>query len=257
MNPVSKWHIFKEEINLIDFACANGYAINKKKSTKHAACLAKGNEDRIIVSRKNGVWVYFSVYDTSDNGTIIDFVQNKLQKSYTAIFEMLENWKGASVTSHYQMPETPVYNQKRIQNIFEKCNSVEHHSYLKQRGIDKKLIVSERFENTIYRDNFNNVVFPQYKDEKIAALELKNKDIHVFVKGSEKTVWQSNRFKTDTHLYIAETPIDALSYQALFSIQNAFYIAISGSPSKSQLDYILDVMKDFQKVILFTIFYFV
>ena len=97
---------------------------------------------------------------------------------------------------------------------------------------------------------FNNVVFPQYKDEKITALELKNKDIHVFVKGSEKTVWQSNRFETDTHLYIAETAIDALSHQALFSIQNAFYIATSGSPSKSQLNHILKIIADFEQTVL-------
>jgi hypothetical protein len=247
--PVSKWQFFKQEINLIDFACANGYVINKKKSTRHSVCLAKGNEDKIIVSRKNGIWVYFSVYDSTDNGTIIDFVQNKLQKSYMAIFEMLENWQGTSSSKSYAVPETPVYNQNRVQKLFENCKPIEQHLYLSKRGIDKELLVSERFANTIYSDNFNNVVFPQYKDEAVSALELKNKQLHVFAKGSEKTVWQSNRFKTDTHLYIAETPIDALSYQALFSLSNAFYIATSGSPSKSQLDYIRNIIPDFEQTV--------
>ena len=242
------WQSFKRNINLIDFAKSEGYEVEKKKSTIHSVCLSHRNGDKIIVSKKNGIWVYFSVFDDSDNGTIIDFIQHKIQKSYTEIFNFLRNWKGFSGKNNYELEDTPPHDQIRIQRVFHKCILLRNHEYLNQRGLNKELLNSERFKGSIFRDRFDNVVFPHCKERKISALELKNSEIHVFVKGSEKTFWQSNRLENDDHLYIAETPIDALSYQALFSLKDAFYIATSGSPSKNQILSILKIINDFDKV---------
>ena len=74
-----------------------------------------------------------------------------------------------------------------------------------------------------------------YKHKNISALEIKNDSIHVFVKGSEKTTWQSNRLENDTILVIAESAIDAMSYHIIHNLKSAFYIAVSGSFSKQAL----------------------
>ena len=246
----AKWQSFKQDINLIDFACSYGYVINKKKSTKQSVCLSKANEDKIIVSRKNGVWVYFSVYDTNDSGTIVDFVKHKLQKSYTDTFALLENWKGelTEMNTNYYVNESSSYEQKRVKQVFSGCKTIDSHPYLAKRGIYSEILRSHRFKDTIMVDRFGNIVFPQFKDNTISALELKNDKLHVFVKGSIKTLWQSNRFKSDTQLIVAETVIDALSYQSLFSLSDAFYIATSGSPSKNQLNLIALISRDFKQI---------
>lgn len=246
----SNWQLFKRNINLVDFAITHGYLVNKKKSTKQSICLSDNNNDKIIVSRKNGIWIYFSVYDSDDNGTIVDFVKRRTQKNYAEIFSILSNWDGTSNKNSFVLHENPFYDQKRVQKIFENCTPIQEHQYLNQRGTTKELLISKRFQNTIYTDSFNNVVFPHYKNGNIAALELKNSAIHVFVKGSEKTFWQSNRFATDNHLLIAETAIDALSYQFLFLLKDAFYIAIAGSPSQVQIKYILQTISKFKQVTL-------
>ena len=84
-----------------------------------------------------------------------------------------------------------------------------------------------------------------YKHKNISALEIKNDSIHVFVKGSEKTTWQSNRLENDTILVIAESAIDAMSYHIIHNLKSAFYIAVSGSFSKQQTKLIQDIINSF------------
>ena len=85
---------FKQEINLTQYASTLGYEINRKKSTHHSIAMYKGSEDKIIVSKQDGNWIYFSVYDDHDNGTIIDFLRKRTNKSLFEIGQELQVWIG-------------------------------------------------------------------------------------------------------------------------------------------------------------------
>ena len=75
---------FKTDINLTQYAAYFGYEIDAKKSTKSSIAMRRDG-DKVIISRKGANWVYFSVMDDSDNGSIIDFVQKRTSKKILEI----------------------------------------------------------------------------------------------------------------------------------------------------------------------------
>jgi len=229
----------KRSVNLVDFAIGLGYSKNKVKSTRSSAVLYHTNGDKIVVSRKNGIWVYFSVVDESDNGTIIDFARKRLGEVDGNVFS-----ERFSYPSKSQNPiDESSIDPKRVQRIFEKCQPIKgNHRYLEERGIASSILLSERFKNTVYKDLFGNVAFPHFQSREIVGLELKNEGFGVFVRGSLKTFWLSNEHPKDYRLAIAENAIDALSYFQMFKPKHTRFFALSGSPSKYQLELIADYL---------------
>jgi uncharacterized protein YhdP len=75
---------FKRQINLADFSTTFGYSLDRKKSTRTSIAM-KSSNDKIIVSKKGGLWVYFSVTNDQDCGTIIDFIANRTQQSISDV----------------------------------------------------------------------------------------------------------------------------------------------------------------------------
>lgn len=237
------FHRFKTEIDFIHFASHYGYKIDRQKSTKQSVCMGLDNRDKIIISKRNGKWVYFSVHDDQDNGTIIDFVIKRTGKSIFEVGQELSSWTAQSVVLDNSIKvEEQQPDPKRIQRLFSYCSILRNHPYLNERGLKEEVLNSSRFNKRIYTDRFNNVVFPHFKNHQVCGLELKNKNIGLFVKGSEKTLWRSNVFRSDHTLALSETPIDAISYQALFQLKNVFYVATSGSPSPAQLEFIKQLL---------------
>lgn len=235
----SNFNDLKQNINLISYAASLGYSIDKEKTTRHSAVLKNAKNDKIVVSKKNGIWVYFSVGDDGDNGTIIDFVKNRTSLELGEIGKSLEGFNPDNISLNNEVSiNEQRYNPKRIEKVFNNCKTISSHQYLDGRGIRTDIIASNRFKDTIYTDAYNNVAFPHFKKKKICGLELKSNDLSLMVRGSEKTLWRSNFSKSDEALIIAEAPIDALSYQALFSLEKAFFVATSGGVSNGQIELI-------------------
>ncbi len=69
---------FKAKINLSQFAATYGYCLDRKSSSRNRAVMVHPAGDKLIVARgEDGHWVFFSVRDQADNGSIIDFVQKR------------------------------------------------------------------------------------------------------------------------------------------------------------------------------------
>jgi hypothetical protein len=52
-------------------------------------------DDKIVVRRdRDGHWTYFSVRDSSDNGTVIDFIQRRRGITLGGVEEELRGWTG-------------------------------------------------------------------------------------------------------------------------------------------------------------------
>jgi len=70
---------FKRRINLTEYAAAQGYALDRKESSRNSVTMRGPGDDKIIIGKdaNSGHWIYFSVRDDADNGTIIDFIQNR------------------------------------------------------------------------------------------------------------------------------------------------------------------------------------
>ena len=237
---------FKREINFIQYAQSLGYEIDRKKSTRHSIALVKEKSDKIIISKKNSTWVYFSIYGQRDYGTIIDFIQHRTSKSLFEIGKELQLWLDGFVdlsppNPSINLSDDATYDPVRIKRLFNYCSLARNHAYLKSRGITQDVLKSSRFAGRVFQDKYQNAVFPHFKNGQVCGLELKGENISLFVRGSEKTLWRSNVFKSDDCLVIAEAPVDAVSYHIIHKLKSAFYIATCGGFSKSQGNYIKEI----------------
>ena len=69
---------FKTHINLTEYAAAQGYVIDRKASSRNSAVMRSAAGDKIVIALgEDRHWIYFSVRDDGDNGSIIDFVQKR------------------------------------------------------------------------------------------------------------------------------------------------------------------------------------
>ncbi|MFY0689067.1 MAG: DUF3991 and TOPRIM domain-containing protein [Cyclobacteriaceae bacterium] len=260
MTCFSDFSSFKQEINLSQYAASIGYKIDKKKSTRNSIAMRLDGSDKVIISKRNGIWIYFSVYDDQDNGTILDFIKNRTNKHLFEIAKELRGWLGGKSSleiegNYIEHLEEKKFEPERIERLFNYYTLAAEHEYLISRGISQDVIVSQRFYGRIFQDRYGNAVFPHFKDGQVCGLELRGKNTGLFVRGSEKTLWRSNAQNADDTIVISETPIDALSYQILHSLKTAFYTATCGGFSPEQGNIISQLFTDLQqlrKVILAT-----
>jgi hypothetical protein len=88
---------FKAQINLSEFAASKGYALDRRESSRNSAVMRHPDSDKIIIAQnENGDWMYFSIRDDRDNGTIIDFLQNRGGGSLGQVRKTLRAWLGGS-----------------------------------------------------------------------------------------------------------------------------------------------------------------
>jgi len=121
---------FKEAINLSEYAANQGYLLDLKASSRNSAIMKLGGDKIVITQNFNKHWMYFSISDDTDNGTIIDFVQNR-QKDLGSI-------------------------RARFQNMAV----IEGSEYLENtRKIPSQVFSSPRFHGKIYIDQRSNIIF--------------------------------------------------------------------------------------------------
>ena len=161
------WNRFKTEINLSEYAAYLGYELVKKDSTRSSIKMRK-DSDIIIISKKSGIWMYFSVSENDDNGTIVNFIENRTSKTLSEIAKDLLAWLGEDVKrpepkNYISDVEEQNYDPARVAKIFKKCRPVQFHEYLESRNISKSLFTCLRFKNLkrtyalrIYLQNMDN-----------------------------------------------------------------------------------------------------
>ncbi|MBE9044531.1 relaxase/mobilization nuclease domain-containing protein [Pleurocapsales cyanobacterium LEGE 10410] len=84
---------FKTEINLVDYATSQGYEYLTRESSPNSAVLRHDLGDKIVVvTNTQGHGIYFSLNNERDRGTIVDFVQNRLNLNLGQVRKELRPW---------------------------------------------------------------------------------------------------------------------------------------------------------------------
>src|ERR1035441_8467958 len=92
MNQESELEVFKRKIDLRQFAVSLGYQMDRRENWRGSTVLRRG-ADKIVVKRnRNGHYVFFSVRDDSDHGTLIDFLQRRQNLTLGAVRQILRPW---------------------------------------------------------------------------------------------------------------------------------------------------------------------
>ena len=238
MNQESELEVFKTKIDLRQFAISLGYEMDRRESWRGSTVLRRG-ADKIVVKRNgNGHYVFFSVRDDRDNGTLIDFLQRRQNLRLGAVRQILRPWIGRSATPP-RFPELEPTNsdRMRVESEYRRMDNAQQYPYLEQeRCLPAVALSSPRFAGCVRIDHRGNSVFPHFDAAGLCGYEIKNRGFTGFAAGGEKGLWFSHTRPNDRRLVLAESAIDALSHAALFpdAEDQTRYASLGGKPNSKQ-----------------------
>lgn len=236
---------FKQEINLIEFAACRGYEADRRESSRGSAVMRHPNGDKIIIAyiqpNKGGRpgWYFFSVRDSADNGSIVDFLQKRGVSNLGEVRKTLRAWSGSprpAVLDRVHIPALVPVVQDRAAAVlgWEQAHFRAAVPYLIGRGLDAALMGSPRFADRCRVDRRGNVLFPHHDKAGLCGYEIKNKGFTGYSAGGLKGLWFSACRTTDKFLILAESAIDALSYHVLNPNDHSRYMSTGGKMNPTQ-----------------------
>lgn len=231
---------FKSGIDLRAYAAGQGYELDVASSWRGSSVMRHPvTHDKVIIKRGlDGHYVYFSVRDDRDNGSIIDFIQNRQRLSLGAVRKELRPWIGAppvSVPIFSALPKTEKDRMKVEAAYARMQDSVAGHPYLeRERALPRALLALDRFAGRVRIDDRGNAVFPHFDAQGLSGYEIKNTGFTGFASGGSKALWLSREFPEDQRLVFCESAIDALSHAVLFPEDHSRYASIGGKPNSQQ-----------------------
>jgi Toprim-like/Protein of unknown function (DUF3991) len=231
-----KLDAFKTDINLVEYAASCGYELLRHESSRNSAAMKSGAGDKIIVSRNGrGFWIYFSVHDDGDNGTIVDFVLHRAARGNLGkVKQELGPWLSGTIDhpSRRDLPrlelEPSSKDRQRVLAALAKMRHVVEHPYLVARGLDRSVTNDRRFAGQVLMDDRRNAVFPHHDEHGVCGYESKNRGFTGFAPGGEKGIWGSHSREGDDALILAESAIDAMSYFAV-KRREGMYLSTAGA----------------------------
>lgn len=159
MNPTqSKLNPVK--IPLQDILLANGYEIDREKSSSRNPVLKSNAGHKVIISlMSNGDYLYFNPNDNNDKGNIYSLCKNH----GLDINEMLETYLQMPLEKKFAIKSQD--SRDNIKAIMDKYNELPNYDnnadiYFKKRSIDSNIV--NTYAKNIKVDSYNNVYFPQY-----------------------------------------------------------------------------------------------
>lgn len=236
----SELEAFKTAIDMRAYAAGQGYQLDRKESWRGTSVMRHPvSDDKVIIKRgMDGHYVYFSVRDDRDNGSIIDFVQHRQRLSLGAVRKELRPWTNQPPVAVPVFP--PLHKTEKDRMKVEAAwarmqDATTGHPYLeRERALPGFLLASERFAGRVRMDDKGNAVFPHFDAQGLSGYEMKNVGFTGFASGGSKALWLSHELPDDHRLVFCESAIDALSHAVLFPDGRARYASIGGKPNPQQ-----------------------
>lgn len=233
---------FKTLIDLEAYAEAQGYVSDTRVRSRVSRTMKHPDGDKIIIgmAAHDRHWIFCSIGDLTDNGSIIDFVQNRRGFNLGQVRKELRPWLDrptAPLAEDRPRLQAAVVDLPGVRAVYEAAEPVAgRHPYLTDaRAVPAPLLASERFAGMMRSGADGSVLFPHWNlERKVCGFEKKNTGFTGFAKGGQKGVWGSRRREGDRRLVIAETAIDALSHAALFPREDTRYCSIGGAMNPLQ-----------------------
>ena len=240
--PDEELERFKTQINLTEFAAVRGYALDRAESSRNSAMMRHPDGGKIVIAKNeaSGDWIYFSVRDDRDNGTVIDFVQHLDGVSLGKVRQTLRAWLGsprpALQPSLFVKDLEPVSRDRAaVVAVWERAKNCFALPYLASRGIGPDVLMLPRFSGRVrVEGQHGNVLFAHHDKGGLCGFEIKNKGFTGFSTGGVKGVWYSQALPTDRRLVLVESAIDGLSFHALQGDGETRYMSTGGTLNPQQ-----------------------
>lgn len=178
---------FKRDIDLRQFAASLGYQTDKRESWRGSAVLRRGGDKIVVKRNRNGHYVFFSVRDDRDKGTIIDFLQGRERVSLGEARKILRPWIGRPSLPMLSPLEPSSKDRMRVEREYRLMATCPRHPYLEYgRSIPAAVLSSSRFAGRVQIDRRRNAVFPHFDSEGLCGYEIKNQGFTGFAAGGER-----------------------------------------------------------------------
>ena len=200
---------FKTDINLTEVAASFGYALDKRESSRNTAVMRDANGDKVCIGRalNDNHWIYWSARNEQDNGSIIDFIQNRKGGSIGDVRRTLRAWTGGLEPERYVPDLKPA--SPDVQSVlaeYANTESTAQHPYLIQhRGIPASILEDAKFTGRVRIDNYGNAIFPHFEEEGIVGFEKKNQNFSGFSSHGRRGLWTSIPQANDSQLVITKS----------------------------------------------------
>jgi hypothetical protein len=228
-----------KRIDLRAYAASQGYALDRRESSRSSAVMRHANGDKIVIkiNASDGHYVYFSVRDEKDNGTILDFLEHREKLNFGEIRKQLRPWTGAPPLPVPRFEPMQACSKDRlgVETAYAKMPDTLCHPYLEnERALPSSLLQDERFADRIRTDARGNAIFPHFDGDGLCGFEKKNSGFTGFSAGGTKGLWLSHELPGDNRFAFFESAIDALSHAVLFPEAHTRYASIGGKPNPVQ-----------------------
>ncbi len=240
--PDAELEQFKTGINLSEFAASRAYALDRRESSRNSAIMRHPDGDKIVIAKNeaSGDWIYFSVRDDADNGTIIDFLQHRGGGSLGEVRKVLRAWLGSPRPAGVQLPLfardlVPVSRDRAsVMAEWERARLCTALPYLTGRGLGPDVLMLPRFAWRVRVDRQNRALFPHHDKTGLCGYEWKGEEFTGFAPGGTKGLWFSAARPADNRLVLTESAIDAYSFQVLHGGDSSRYMSTGGALNSHQ-----------------------
>ncbi len=188
MNLNSELDAFKRQIDLRQFAVSLGYEMDRRESWRGSTVLRRG-ADKIVVKRNgNGHYVFFSVRDDDDHGTLIDFLQRRQNLSLGAVRQILRPWIGRPAASpQFPRLEPTSPNRMRVEGAYRRMANAQRFPYLEhERGVPAAVLLAPRLAGRLRIDSRGNTVFPHFDAAGLCDTRSRTVDLPALPPGAKR-----------------------------------------------------------------------
>ena len=260
---------YKQDIDLVQFLESEGFAKDRRKSTRRWPVLENAEGRKLIVGHNQNTheYFYFNPEDSRDKGTIVDYVVGKLhtdtstKEGWQQVHEYIGRYTGdlshvlnnGSANTVESQPAKEATRSKAMSHFFRLDPFTNTDYLMETRGLTVDTLGHRAFIGKIFNKTFVsnktgetviNTVFPMESEQGTTAILLKNNSPTGLVNGHTwgerlESIWVSNMPKDHQpkEMLICESPIDALSYHQLYPPREPYdrlYVATGGQPSSLQ-----------------------
>ena len=237
-------------VNLTRYAAVHGYRPVPDARGDDCRVMTGPAQDKVVIaiSQASGQWIYFTVGNPDDHGTITEFIaRRQALLKLGSVGKEMRVWLSPKPPRPRLIHFTPQLksgdeNRLRVMVAFMAMPPVAgRHAYLEQdRAIPAWVLSCPRFAWKIRTDSRGNAVFPHHLRPLYAAqgpaqadraamgvcgYQIRGRGVSDFSRGGKKALWVSAANSRDTALIVTDSPVDALSYHALHSPSQARYVS--------------------------------
>lgn len=237
-NSNTEIHRFKTEIDLARYLESQGWQKDDYASCRSSAVLYNGDE-KLVVGRQRGNFVYKNTRVEGDQGSIIDFIQKRQGLNLGQIRKALRPALAGDYAPRHDW-KAPAYAVDKAQDRWVKGREVFDYAYLKGRGIDPATI--KAYSPAIRQDpQTKDLMFLHRGQQGFSGYEVKGpvETKGKFAAGGDKTFFPLQReggAGSVSRVVVTETALDALSYAQMEGMrEDTAYVSMAGNPSEDQL----------------------